>query len=89
MRDEVELVAWPLSGASAPDLGIAGRLAGYQLAARHAGCEIRLRDATPALRDLLDLVGLADVIRLEVIREPKGGEQRGIDEVVMPDDQPA
>ena len=89
MRNEVELAVWPLSGASMPDLGVAGVLAGYQLAARRAGCEIRLRDATPALRDLLDLVGLADVIRPEVIREPEGGEQRGIDEVVIPDDQPA
>ena len=89
MRDEVELASWPLSGASSPDLGVADQLAGYQLAARRAGCEIRLRDATRALRDLLDLAGLADVIRPEVIRQPEGGEQRGIDEVVMPDDQPA
>ena len=47
-----------------PDAGVAtvDALARLQLAARRAGGHMRLRHASPQLRALLDLVGLADVI---------------------------
>jgi ABC-type transporter Mla MlaB component len=37
-------------------------LAHLQLAARRRGCQIRLRHAAPALRDLLEFLGLSDVL---------------------------
>jgi ABC-type transporter Mla MlaB component len=37
-------------------------LAHLQLAARRKGCQIRLRHASPALRDLLEFLGLSDVL---------------------------
>jgi len=37
-------------------------LARLQLAARRTGCHVRLREASPALRDLLGFMGLDDVL---------------------------
>ena len=62
IRDAVEVTSWPLAGASPPDLAVADELARCQLFARRLGCEIRLRDATTELRELLELVGLGDVV---------------------------
>jgi anti-anti-sigma regulatory factor len=39
-------------------------LARLQLTAQRSGRRVRLRNASPALRDLLALVGLCDVLRL-------------------------
>jgi ABC-type transporter Mla MlaB component len=44
------------------DLGVVDCLARLQLAARRSGCVLRLIDADPELRELLDLVGLVDVL---------------------------
>ena len=44
------------------DLAVVDCLARLQLAACRAGCELRLLDADPELRQLLDLVGLAEVL---------------------------
>ena len=62
MRGGVEVTSWPLPGASSPDLAVADELARCQLAARQFGYEIRLRNATRELTDLLDLIGLLDVV---------------------------
>jgi anti-anti-sigma regulatory factor len=48
-----------------PDLATIDTLARLQLTARREGCEIRLRDASKELWDLLVLVGLDDVLRVE------------------------
>ena len=37
-------------------------LAQLQLAARRRGCEVRLQNTTRELRELVDLMGLADVV---------------------------
>jgi ABC-type transporter Mla MlaB component len=37
-------------------------LARLQLAARRYGCQVRLRNATPELRELLSFMGLKDVL---------------------------
>ena len=37
-------------------------LARLQLAARRSGCEVRLQNTTRELRDLVDLMGLAQVV---------------------------
>jgi hypothetical protein len=45
-----------------PQLSLVDALARLQLAARRAGCTIRLRDPSSELVDLLDLVGLAGLV---------------------------
>lgn len=78
-----------------PDLALLDALARLQLAARRLGCSIRLRNPCPELCELLDLVGLADLLvgepgsALEAGREAEGGEQLGVEKVVEPGDPPA
>jgi len=87
---KTELASWPLLVDGPVDFDAVERLAGLQLAARRMGWSIELRLACSDLVALLDLAGLADVIRLESRqpgREPEGGEQPlGVEEVVIPDD---
>lgn len=45
------------------DIGTVDVLARVALTARRLGCELELRGASPDLRALLDLAGLADVVR--------------------------
>jgi ABC-type transporter Mla MlaB component len=65
-------------------------LARLQLAARRLGTSIELTNAGRALRDLLDLAGLADVLPdasgVEVDGQVEDGEQLGVDEEVDPGD---
>ncbi len=58
VRGQAELASWPLTGIGSPDVSVVDALARMQLAARRAGCAIRLRDACPELTELLDLCGL-------------------------------
>jgi hypothetical protein len=77
-----------LAGWDCPDLAVVEELARLQLAARRLGCSVRLRGACVELFGLLDLLGLSEVAGLcrEVGGEAEGGEQVGVEEVVMPDD---
>ncbi len=101
VRRGAELATWPLAGADRADLSVLDELARWQLAARRAGCGIRLRHAGADLSGLLDLVGLDSVLRetsrepehrhrlgllRETSREPEGAEEPGVQEVVVPDD---
>ena len=72
--------------AAAPDLGSLDALARLQLAAQRRGCSIRLCNATRALRELIELVGLSDVLLVEAERETEGCEQLGVEKVVQPGD---
>jgi ABC-type transporter Mla MlaB component len=45
-----------------PDAVAVDALARLQLAARHSGCQIRLHGASPALCQLVEFMGLADVL---------------------------
>ncbi len=45
-----------------PDLGTVHALARLHLEAGRLGCSVRLRDACPELRELLELVGLTHLI---------------------------
>jgi len=89
LRGEAELASWPLVW-DRPDLDVADELARLQLAARRVGCWIALRDAGVELLELLDLVGLSDVVNSVALREVGGEvkcrEEAGVDEVVVPDD---
>ncbi len=71
------------------DLAVVNALARLQLRALRRGRRIRVRDAPEALRELLQLVGLAEGLVLEPRREVEGGEQLGVEEVVQPRDPPA
>lgn len=45
-----------------PDAVVVDALARLQLAARRHGCRVRLRNASPELRDLVRLMGLVEVL---------------------------
>ena len=70
-----------------PDLALVDSLARLQLDARRRGGRLRLRNATDELCGLLELVGLADVLAVEPRREPKLGEELGVEEVMQPRDR--
>jgi hypothetical protein len=92
VRREDEVASWPLAAWGRPDLAVVDELVRLQLAARRLGCSIRLRDACMELSELFDLCGLAEIVpgvfclRLEAGGEAEGGEEVGVEEVVVPDD---
>ena len=45
-----------------PSAATVDALARLQLAARRCGCTVRLRNASPDLRELVDFMGLTDVL---------------------------
>ncbi len=57
-----------------PDLATIDRLARIQLAVRRGGQELQLADAGCDLMALIDLAGLAGVLRVEVRRQPEQRE---------------
>ena len=58
---EVDVVLCGLAGI-APDAVAVEALARLQLAARRCGAEVRLHGASPALREVVDFMGLADTL---------------------------
>jgi hypothetical protein len=72
--------------ARAPDLALVDRLLRLRLAAGRRGWVLLLRDVPAALRELLVLVGVDELL------EPRGQaelpEQLGVEEVVQPGDPP-
>ena len=67
-------------GAAHPDAVTVEALARLQLAARRAGCRLRLRNASRELRDLVALMGLDDVLPAEEDATPAasaGGRRAG------------
>ena len=82
--DRAEVASWPLRGSGRLDLSVVDDLARLQLEARRQGCSIWLRHPCPDLVELLQLVGLGDV--LQVGGQAERLEQAGVEEVVMPDD---
>jgi len=74
-------------GALAPDAVAVDALARLQLTARRLGLEIRLRDASSELQDLLAFVGLRNVLRVEAGGQAEQREQRlGVEEEREVDD---
>jgi len=62
-------------------LRLVDRLARLQLDARRRGSRIVLVDPPDALRELIELVGLAEVLGLELQRQPEEREERlGVEE---------
>ena len=60
----------------APDVGTVDLLARMQLRARRHGFELRIFDASNELVELIGLVGLADVLRVELQGEAEDRKQR-------------
>lgn len=89
---DVECVVGRIAG-ERPELGLVAALARLQLLARRSGCSIRLEAPCPVLRELVELVGLSEVLGgpalpLEPHRQAEGFEELGIEEVVQPGDPP-
>ncbi|MBD9730497.1 STAS domain-containing protein [Streptomyces sp. H28] len=79
------VVVCDVAGLGPPGLAAVNLLARLELLARRTGGRIRLRDPDPALRVLLDLVGL----RFEVEGQPEQREEPlGVEEAVEPRDPP-
>ena len=90
-RGDAEVATWSLEPSGRTGLELVDELARLQLAAQRIGCSIRLRDGWSALIELLDLVGLSELLAGSVNEaggEPEGGEQLGVQEVVQPRDPP-
>jgi len=76
--------------ALSPDLVAVDALARLQLSARRLGLEIRLRHGSAELRDLLNLVGLREVLRVEFEGQAEQREERlGVEEERELDDPAA
>lgn len=92
VRAGVEVARWPLADTGGADLATVETLVRLQLAARRLGYRLTLLDPDPDWLDLIDLVGLADVLcgeaalNRQMSRQPEGGEEPGVEEVVVPDD---
>ena len=91
VRDGTDLASWPLARWGPADMALADNLARLQLEARRVGCSIELRQPGPDVVELLDLVGLRNVVPdngsvVEVCGKPERGEERGVEEVVVPHD---
>ncbi len=86
-RGDVEVATWPLARGGRPDLAVVDGLARLTLAARRSGYSIRLRDVGEDLSELLDLVGLREVVSgVEAGGQAEEGEQVRVEKVVVPDD---
>ncbi len=95
VRGGAEVASWPLRWQRRPAVAVVDELARLQLLARRLGCSIHLSQASAELVELVDLLGLGDVLAvvasgkrsgLEAVGEAEGGEQLRVEEVVVPDD---
>jgi hypothetical protein len=85
---EVRLVACDVS-ALAAELAAVDALARLALLARRLGCPLRVRRASPQLRDLVELCGLTERLGVEGERQPEEREQAlRVQERVDPGDAP-
>ena len=70
-----------------PDLALVDELARLQAAANRLRWTMVVRADSRELAELLDVVGLAGVVSVEVVGQAEPREERlGLEEVVMPDD---
>ncbi len=76
------VITYDVSAITKPDEADVDALARLQLAARRSGASIVLRNATPALVDVLTAAGLAAALGVDVDRQAEQGERLGTDEEV-------
>jgi hypothetical protein len=89
--DGVERGAWRLAPGATPALVLVDRLCRLQLVAHRRGWSIVLHDPAVDLADVLDFLGLAEVLLgvgsgVEALGDAEEAEQLGVEEVVEPDD---
>ena len=88
-RSGAEVLVCDVAALTHPNAGTIEALARLQLTARRLGCRVRLRDPSRELSELLDLFGLADVLRVEPGRQPEEREEPlGVEERVEMGDPP-
>ena len=88
-RSGAEVLVCDVAALTHPDAGTIEALARLQLTARRLGRRMHLRDPSPELAGLLDLFGLADVLRVEPGGKPEEREQpMGVEERVEMGDPP-
>ena len=93
-RSQIMVVTCDVGEVTEPDVTTVDTLARLQLDLRRSGRSMSLQQASAALRNLLVLAGLADVVRVEAPSpfqprwQAEPGEQAGIDEVGKPGDAP-
>jgi ABC-type transporter Mla MlaB component len=61
----VPIIDWDLSALVQVDAGTVDALARLQLTARRSGARVRLRNASRELVELVDFMGLSEVLRVE------------------------
>ncbi|MFE9563415.1 STAS domain-containing protein [Streptomyces sp. NPDC006487] len=83
-RDGPDAVVCDVGAVAAPTLATVQALARAALTARRLGIPFRVTGATPALRALLHLVGLVELLGEPEEREPPGGVQEGIEPGDLP-----
>jgi hypothetical protein len=72
-----------------PHLAVIDQLARLQLALKRDGCELQLRNADDSVLGLIEFAGLAEVLRVEVERQPEEGEEPlGVEEKGQVGDKP-
>ncbi|MFJ7270208.1 STAS domain-containing protein [Streptomyces sp. NPDC099050] len=81
-RDGPDAVVCDVRAVAAPTLATVQALARAALTARRLGIPLRVTGAGPALRALLHLVGLVELLGEPEEREPPGGVEEGVE----PDD---
>jgi hypothetical protein len=90
---DTEVTSWPWAEHGRPDLSTVDELARLALAVRGLGWSVRVHNPSGALRELLDLVGLArtgapaegssgEPLVVEVGGEAEQGEEVGVEERV-------
>ncbi|HET9782351.1 MAG TPA: hypothetical protein VFR33_11305 [Candidatus Dormibacteraeota bacterium] len=58
----------------APDMASVDRIARLRLCMRRHGCDLRLANVSEELRQVIDLAGLAEMLGVEVQRQPEQRE---------------
>jgi ABC-type transporter Mla MlaB component len=81
-HSDSEMLICDVAALTHPDAGTVEALARLQLTARRLGRQVRLREPSCELRELLDLFGLTDVLpgdgalRREPLRQPEQRKRR-------------
>jgi len=82
VRSGQEVLLGSFDGGTRCDLGFVEDLLRLDMTVRRLGWSMRLDDVRADVREVLELVGLADALSLDAGREAERREQVGVDEVV-------
>jgi ABC-type transporter Mla MlaB component len=78
---ETSQIAVDLTAIERPDAVLVDAIARLELAARRAGRTVCVHNAPRGLQELVDFMGLGELLRLEPRRQPEEREQRlGVEE---------